>query len=130
MHLIVSQLEDELSRRRLSQVKLAKTANVPRSQLQILLKGGNVTVETLEKLAAPLGLKLALIPAELAEGAGRRVLDELLQTAERLVGAMAGTIGPVGAMGAARPTGLEPELEARIRALDKAIDDGNPPVER
>jgi transcriptional regulator with XRE-family HTH domain len=45
----------------LTQAMVATLADVPRSQLQILEKGGNVTRETLEKVLSAIGMSLAVI---------------------------------------------------------------------
>jgi transcriptional regulator with XRE-family HTH domain len=47
-----------------TQSAVAALADVPRSQLQILEKGGNVTLETLEKVLRAMGISLAAISGE------------------------------------------------------------------
>ena len=45
----------------LSQLQVADRADIPRSQLQIIEKGGNVTLETLEKVLGALNLSLVIV---------------------------------------------------------------------
>jgi transcriptional regulator with XRE-family HTH domain len=45
----------------LSQQHLSDLAEIPRSQLQILEKGGNVTLDTLEKVLRAMSLSLAVV---------------------------------------------------------------------
>ena len=47
-----------------TQSAVAALADVPRSQLQILEKGGNVTLETLEKVLKAMGMSLAAISGQ------------------------------------------------------------------
>ena len=54
-------LRDARQRQGISQRELAERAGVPRSQLQILEAGGNVTLETLRKIVEALGLRLEVV---------------------------------------------------------------------
>ena len=50
--------------RGLSQISLSALAGIPRSQLQILEKGGNVTRETLEKVLRAMGMSLMAVSGD------------------------------------------------------------------
>ena len=96
---------------KLSQQSLATLAGVPRSQLQLLEKGGNVTLETLEKILTALGLTLIAIPtADIA--AARRALRDL----DPFLSALAGPAPDDDA------DELSPELRETIRQLDAMVD--------
>lgn len=98
---------------KLSQQSLADLAGVPRSQLQILEKGGNVTRETVEKLLAPLGLTLVAVSrSEIA--AAREALRQVDALLEVLVG------------GAAESEPGEQPLRDRARGADAARVDYEP----
>jgi transcriptional regulator with XRE-family HTH domain len=96
----------------LSQQSAAARAGIPRSQLQLLEKGGNVTRETLEKALGAVGLQLvAVSPEEIA--AARRALREL----DAFLGRLAGGDAPV-----AEPEDLSPDVRESIRELDSMVD--------
>ncbi len=63
MDTLVRQIERERSRAKLTKADLARRAGIPEESLRKLLTspGANPTVATLERLAAPLGLQLALV---------------------------------------------------------------------
>jgi len=98
----------------LSQQKVADNAGIPRSQLQQLEKGGNVTRETLEKALAAVGLKLAAVSLE--EIAAAR---KALQTLDAFLCQLAGSavVDP-----APQPDDLSPEVRKSIRELDALVD--------
>lgn len=60
---LVRQLERERSRAKLSKADLARRAGLPEESIRKLLTSptANPTVTTLNRLASPLGLKLALV---------------------------------------------------------------------
>ena len=99
----------------LSQQSAADLAGIPRSQLQLLEKGGNVTRETLEKALGAVGLKLTAVSVEEIETARKalRALDDFLG---RLAGAAAVE---------AEPDDLSPDVRKSIRELDALVDSGD-----
>ena len=58
LHKVIKRAREERS---LTQSMVASLADVPRSQIQILEKGGNVTRETLEKVLSAMGMSLAVV---------------------------------------------------------------------
>lgn len=73
IHTLIKRAREEEG---LTQAMLAVLAGVPRSQLQILEKGGNVTRETLDKVMTKLGLVLAVLtPLDITRM--RKALGEL-----------------------------------------------------
>lgn len=58
IHKLVRRGREQLQ---LTQQALADLADVPRSQLQILEKGGNVTRDTLDKVLGAMGMSLAVV---------------------------------------------------------------------
>jgi transcriptional regulator with XRE-family HTH domain len=101
----------------LSQQATADKAGIPRSQLQLLEKGGNVTRETLEKALAALGLTLVAVSAEEIAGA-RKALREL----DAFLGLLAGDTAPAPAGSTAEPDDLSEEDRIAIRELDALVD--------
>jgi DNA-binding phage protein len=74
---LVRQLEDRRARAKLSKAELARSAGLPEESVRKLLTapGANPTIATLERLAAPLGLQVALVkrrPAQRTTLRGRR----------------------------------------------------------
>jgi len=70
----------------LSQRQLAQQAQIPRSQLQILEQGGNVTLETMQKTVDQLdGLRLDIVPAGLDLEDLRRTAAELTKLGGQLL---------------------------------------------
>lgn len=109
--------------RRLSQLGLSRIAGVPRSQLRIFEDGGNITLETLGKILAPLGLTLGLQRNDAAP-----LLSELQQViasatrALEMFEAAPPAIAP--AAGATRFEGgteISPSLDRRLRELEQAL---------
>jgi transcriptional regulator with XRE-family HTH domain len=102
----------------LSQQATADKAGIPRSQLQLLEKGGNVTRETLEKALAALGLTLVAVSAEEIAGA-RKALREL----DTFLGLLAGDTGRASTAPAVdEADDLSEEDRIAIRELDALID--------
>jgi DNA-binding Xre family transcriptional regulator len=113
----------------LSQQKLAQAAGVPRSQLQIVEAGGNVTLDTLEKLLKPLGLVLVAVSAAELQAAGNAMREVVGVLAGLLPGGSGGAPAAHPAAGMARQAaGEEPEVRVdaetleRIRHLDALVD--------
>lgn len=109
----------------LSQQKLARAAGVPRSQLQIVEAGGNVTLETLEKLLKPLGLVLVAVSAEELQ----RATDAVREVDGYLAGLLAGAPATVAAQQTAGQAAdeitavrVDAETLERIRHLDSLVD--------
>ncbi|HYR29319.1 MAG TPA: helix-turn-helix transcriptional regulator [Thermoanaerobaculia bacterium] len=96
----------------LSQQSAADRAGIPRSQLQLLEKGGNVTRETLEKALAAVGLRLAAVSVDEIATA-RRALREL-------DGVLARLAGPDASSG--EPDDLSPDVRRSIVELDALVD--------
>jgi transcriptional regulator with XRE-family HTH domain len=98
-------LRDARHARGLTQQRLAKLADVPRSQLQKLERGDNVTLATIQKTIGQLtGLRLDVVPESLDVGEiqrnaldVRRILVELLAAVERLIYATGASAGATGA---------------------------------
>jgi transcriptional regulator with XRE-family HTH domain len=136
-------LRDARHARGLTQQRLAKLADVPRSQLQKLERGDNVTLATIQKTIGQLtGLRLDVVPESLDVGEiqrnaleVRRILVELLAAVERLIhatgasagatGASAGPLPPSDAVAAQGPlpggggatrheSGIDPQLLERL----------------
>ena len=118
----------------LSQVQLAERAGVPRDRLRALENGGNVTLETLEKIVAHLpnlremtigavdvevtGVNVDTLRAAVAEAAAatRRVLARLTAITAR---------APEGADAAPAPessSGFRPALETRLISLEAKVN--------
>lgn len=94
-----------------SQSHLAALADVPRSQLQILEKGGNVTRETLEKVVGVLHLSLVVVSA-----------DEV-QTMRKAMADLDGVLAKIASQVTSRETGslqlvleMTRQLESIVRA--------------
>ena len=109
--------------RRLSQLGLSRIAGVPRSQLRIFEDGGNITLETLGKILAPLGLTLTLQRNDAAP-----LLSELQQVvasatrALQMFEAAPPAIEPgAGATRFEGGTEISPELENRLRMIEQTI---------
>jgi transcriptional regulator with XRE-family HTH domain len=118
--------------RNLSQVQLAEMAGVPRERVRTLERGGNVTLQTFEKIVAQLpnlkeliiggvrvtisGIDVEDIRAAIAEAdlASRRLLS-LLDT----IRAQAPE-PPAGAT-LAKPSPVHPELELRLAELESKV---------
>lgn len=96
----------------LSQQSAAAKAGIPRSQLQLLEKGGNVTRETLEKALGAVGLQLAAVSRE-EIAAARRALRDL----DAFLGLLAG-----GDAAAGEQEELSPDVQRSIRELDAMVD--------
>jgi transcriptional regulator with XRE-family HTH domain len=118
----------------LSQVQLSERAGVPRDRLRALESGGNVTLETLEKIVAHLpnlkeltiggvdvevtGVNVETLRAAIAEAdaANRRVLAMLTAISARSPEA-------AGAAPAPEPsTGFRPALENRLLNLEAKVN--------
>jgi transcriptional regulator with XRE-family HTH domain len=119
--------------RNLSQVQLAELAGVPRERVRTLERGGNVTLQTFEKIVAQLpnlkeliigGIRVTIsgvdvedVRAAIAEAdlASRRLLSLLdtirAQTPEP----------PPGATLAEPSTRVRPELELRLAELESKV---------
>ncbi|HEY0143214.1 MAG TPA: helix-turn-helix transcriptional regulator [Thermoanaerobaculia bacterium] len=120
---------------RLSQVKLAELADVPRSQLRILEEGGNVTLQTLRKVVAQLPNLREMYLDGVAIRTDRNAevrdaLRDLIDAANRLLRLM-DEPAALAAPEADRPAAPDPERErmARIRRIDALIDAGKPPLD-
>lgn len=99
----------------MSQQKLSKASGVPRSQLQILEAGGNVTLDTAEKLIAPLGLMLVVMSRAELEAAVNAT-----QTANRYLSAL---LGETQVRSAAAPEDdIDPGLRSELQQLEAAIE--------
>lgn len=96
----------------LSQQSAADRAGIPRSQLQLLEKGANVTRETLEKALAAVGLNLVAVSAD-EIAAARQALRDLDAFLALLGGAVAS---------ASEPDDITPEIRQSIRELDALVD--------
>ena len=99
----------------MSQRKLAVDAGVPRSQLQIMEGGGNVTLATVEQVAATLGMQIVAIPVT---SDPTRILAELISLSHRL----AASVPQEAAAGATlhQSSGQPDEaLKTKIRAIEK-----------
>ena len=118
----------------LSQVQLAEMAGVPRDRLRALENGGNVTLETLEKIVTHLpnlreltiggvdvevtGVNVETLRAAIAEAdaANRRVLAMLTAISAR-------SPEPADAAPAPEPsTGFRPALETRLISLEAKVN--------
>jgi len=99
----------------MSQQMVADLADVPRSQLQILEKGGNVTRETLEKVLGALGMSLAVVSRDDIE-AMRRAMREL----DAVLGRLAVQVAPTAVANAHRLLEMTRELEEIVRATSGA----------
>ncbi|HUP62509.1 MAG TPA: helix-turn-helix transcriptional regulator [Thermoanaerobaculia bacterium] len=105
---------------KISQHELARRANVPRSQLARLEKGGNVTVETLKKVLEQLPnlTRVTLIPGkEIA--AGGIDLDEVRLAAREV---QAASTRLLQALGAGEPAAPEPAAAEAPPAGDHAVE--------
>lgn len=119
--------------RGLSQVELAELAGVPRERVRTLEKGGNVTLQTFEKIVAQLpnlkeltigGVRVAVSGVDVetvraavaaSDAANRRVLA-LLDTI-----AAHAPLPPAGATRVEPSTRVRPELEDRLAQLESQV---------
>ena len=116
-----------------SQAQLARLAGVPRESVRTLESGGNVTLETFEKIVAHLpnlkeltlggvnvtisGVDVAEVRAAVAasEAANRRLLQLLDAVAAHA------PEPPAGATVVDPPTRVRPELEGRLAVLEAKV---------
>lgn len=119
----------------LSQAELARVAGVPRERLRQLETGGNVTLETLQKVLAQLpNLKTITLGATELQTRGatgaevRDVLAEWLEVGRRLLTMLENAPpAPEAEDMRIRPGGeLSPELEQRIRRLEARYSQPEP----
>ena len=104
--MIHDKIREARVQRGISQAKLARVAEVPRSQLAIFEAGGNITISTLQKLIAQLpGLRMDVIPSDLDVDEARRIATEMQQLAAHMH-AVAGTLLQVlaGAVPPSKPS--------------------------
>lgn len=109
IHLRVRQARETA---KLTQQAIADKAGVPRSQVQLLEKGGNVTRETLEKTLSVFGLTLVAVSVE--EIAAARKALQALDAYFTLLG---GALPPTG-----EPDDITPAVRQSIRELDALVD--------
>ncbi|HYI11828.1 MAG TPA: helix-turn-helix transcriptional regulator [Thermoanaerobaculia bacterium] len=95
------QLREARIRAGLTQVKLAKLANVPRSQLRKFEEGGNITLTTLRKLVTQLPdlqrLNLGaveILPGNVDPVAIRSAAADMIALGHRLLAAVGGPAEP------------------------------------
>lgn len=108
MHTLIRKARQDAG---LSQQELAEHADIPRSQLQILEKGGNVTRDTLEKVLGVLHLSLVLVSP-----------DEI-QTMRQAIADLDGVLAKLAPQVSSHETGdlrrlleITRELESMVRA--------------
>lgn len=117
-------IREERHARGLTQQRLAQLADVPRSQLQKLERGDNVTLSTIQKTIGQLtGLRLDVVPenldvAEVQRNAVevRRILGELASAVERLIAATGpkAEAAPSPLIGGGGATRHESEIEPQL----------------
>ena|SRR5687768_12191218 len=128
------QIREAREQHGLSQAKLARLANVHRTQLRVLEEGGNVTIETLTKVLAQLpNLRSVNLGAvQLHTGAvdpsaARQILIDLITSAGRALTLFEPVVPAPPPAGATRYDGateITPELEARLRQLEALLPKG------
>jgi transcriptional regulator with XRE-family HTH domain len=115
-------IRDERERLGITQVRLAQTSGVARSQLAAFEAGANVSVATLEKILGEIStLRLDVVPADLDLEQARRAAAELERYAAQMQAAAARLLAALG--GAPAPAGLRPGgAGAELYADDDAPD--------
>ena len=108
MHKLVKRAREKLG---LSQQHLADLADVPRSQVQVLEKGGNVTRETLEKVLAAMGMSLAVVSRD-----DIAAMREALQALDDVLARLAVQVTAPPVFDPRRLLAMSRELEEIVRA--------------
>jgi transcriptional regulator with XRE-family HTH domain len=129
--MLSKQIREAREQHGLSQARLARLANVHRTQLRQLEEGGNVTLETLAKVVAQLPnlRSLSLGAVQLHTGAidptaARQILIDLITAAGRALTLFEPAVPAPPPAGATRYDGaaeITPELEARLRQLEALL---------
>ena len=129
--MLAKQIREARVQHGLSQVKLARLADVHRTQLRQLEEGGNVTLETLTKVVAQLPnlrtLNLGAVNLQtgaIDPAAARQILIDLITAAGRALSLFEQAVPPPPPAGATRYDGateITPELEQRLRELEKLL---------
>lgn len=102
----------------LSQQEVANQAHIHRNQVQQFETGGNLTLETIEKLLGPLGLSLVLIaPDDVATA------REALRGVDRFLAILQKQASRTAATSSEPPSGSpNAKLRQTIRDLDLLVD--------
>jgi len=121
-HKLLKKAREELG---LTQSQLASVADVPRSQIQLLEKGGNVTLQTLEKIVSAMGISLVLVSRD--EVAAMR---EALRSLDGVLARIGAQVIAQSPFDPQRLLVMTRELEEFVRAMQGDAASAPPAAER